>query len=502
MSSRTHNYKNSEKAIRMSNSTTSESESVTGIPVDDVDLGIGVSSGIEDFEEDQQQAQEPNYQYYYLNPNQNHTAQTTESTIHTTTSPTAIPIPTPPTLSPTKSVSKMKKFNETGETNILVKLGALAWIAAIVAWLYVHHQYEEERARRLERRRERRREEAKKKKMLDPNLRRSVIAKCVSTRIMKEEDLRGFAAPSRSNDDSKNDHDKSDANFDSYYDSAGNHFSECPVCLDPFLPGEALSWSKSFNCHHIFHSGCINPWIMTSDECPCCRAPFFRESDFIEAMKGGKDDSFGGVGVEGERQTRMRAETFTSYSECSGVDEDYITDDDMMDHGGKGGSFRVVNGLIEFVKILSPSKNTTSGEDIDIRDNSGDIYGPDIDEEQHPIHGDAGLNFPTVEMITMVTQSNNHDDIQDDTDNNTSGMYHEDQYEHKHRNNNKKKRKKKRLNKKRYNSLSNTGSDSSDHDDDMDDMDSSHYDQHFRIDEDDEGQFEQFDDNQGVESQV
>lgn len=484
----------------MANSTESESESVTGI--NDVDLGVGVSSGIED---DQLQAQEPNYQYYYLNPNQNHTAQITESTINTTTTPTTIPIPTPPTLSPTKSISKIKNFNQTGESSIWMKLGALAWMTAIVAWLYVHHQYEEERARRLERRRQRRREEAMKKKILEPNLRRSVIAKCVSTRIMKEEDLRGFAAP-RSNDDCEIDNDRNNTYFN-FYGSAGsssndNHFSECPVCLDPFLPGEALSWSKSFNCHHIFHSGCINPWIMTSDECPCCRAPFFQESDFIEAMKGDKGDSCGG-GVEGEGRTRIRAETFTS--ECSGEEDDYITDDDMMDHGGKGGSFRVVNGLIEFVKTLSPSKTTTSGEDINIRDNSGDIYGPEIDEEQLHIHGDTGLNFAKVEMISMVTQSNTHDDNQDDADNNTSGTHHENQYEYtsKHRNKKKGKRKEKRLNKKRYNSLFNTGSDSSDHDNNDDNnMDSSHYDRHFGIDEDDGGQFEEFDDDQGVKSHV
>ncbi|KAG8056485.1 hypothetical protein GUJ93_ZPchr0002g25757 [Zizania palustris] len=42
----------------------------------------------------------------------------------------------------------------------------------------------------------------------------------------------------------------------------------CTICLETFLPGEQVVATP---CNHIFHQGCISPWVKGHGNCPMCR---------------------------------------------------------------------------------------------------------------------------------------------------------------------------------------------------------------------------------------
>eukprot|EP00980_Cylindrotheca_fusiformis_P019974 scaffold7051_cov79-Cylindrotheca_fusiformis.AAC.1 len=48
--------------------------------------------------------------------------------------------------------------------------------------------------------------------------------------------------------------------------------AECPICLEPYRPGDTICVSKfSPHCNHIFHQECITAWISEHNLCPLCR---------------------------------------------------------------------------------------------------------------------------------------------------------------------------------------------------------------------------------------
>jgi Ring finger domain len=46
---------------------------------------------------------------------------------------------------------------------------------------------------------------------------------------------------------------------------------QCSICLDDYKTGETICWSKTNECDHIFHKGCIVEWMIGNDDCPLCR---------------------------------------------------------------------------------------------------------------------------------------------------------------------------------------------------------------------------------------
>lgn len=57
----------------------------------------------------------------------------------------------------------------------------------------------------------------------------------------------------------------------------------CAICLVEYQNGDEISWSHNSSCGHAFHLDCIIEWLLTSDECPCCRRNFLLFSNEDES---------------------------------------------------------------------------------------------------------------------------------------------------------------------------------------------------------------------------
>ncbi|KAL3792855.1 hypothetical protein HJC23_004780 [Cyclotella cryptica] len=56
----------------------------------------------------------------------------------------------------------------------------------------------------------------------------------------------------------------------------------CPICLDEYVAGDSISWSKNQICRHVFHKSCIEGWLKQLDRegcCPCCRGPYLTKNE-------------------------------------------------------------------------------------------------------------------------------------------------------------------------------------------------------------------------------
>ena len=45
----------------------------------------------------------------------------------------------------------------------------------------------------------------------------------------------------------------------------------CAICLQPYKVGDEICWSHNPHCVHAFHSICAQHWLLSHDDCPCCR---------------------------------------------------------------------------------------------------------------------------------------------------------------------------------------------------------------------------------------
>ena len=48
----------------------------------------------------------------------------------------------------------------------------------------------------------------------------------------------------------------------------------CAICLADYEDGDEICWSHNDKCPHMFHRSCIQEWLLTHEECPCCRQDF------------------------------------------------------------------------------------------------------------------------------------------------------------------------------------------------------------------------------------
>ena len=51
----------------------------------------------------------------------------------------------------------------------------------------------------------------------------------------------------------------------------GKRLMECAICMERFRPADTVS---PLPCHvnHLFHTGCIRPWLLRNRSCPLCKA--------------------------------------------------------------------------------------------------------------------------------------------------------------------------------------------------------------------------------------
>jgi hypothetical protein len=60
----------------------------------------------------------------------------------------------------------------------------------------------------------------------------------------------------------------------------------CTICLETFVPGEQVVVTP---CNHMFHPGCLTPWVKGHGNCPVCRsAPCQRRN--VTAVNGNYSD--------------------------------------------------------------------------------------------------------------------------------------------------------------------------------------------------------------------
>lgn len=99
---------------------------------------------------------------------------------------------------------------------------------------------------------------------------------------------------------------KSNENGDGEDDPA----TTCAICLSEYEDGDEISWSHNPNCSHFFHRSCIAEWLLSHEECPCCRFDFLRFDD---------DDERGDIEA-GPRNVRVSTPIGASDIEDANID--------------------------------------------------------------------------------------------------------------------------------------------------------------------------------------
>lgn len=56
--------------------------------------------------------------------------------------------------------------------------------------------------------------------------------------------------------------------------SEDSQLEPCSICLTEYKDGDEICWSHNDKCNHFFHKACIQTWLLTHEECPCCRQDF------------------------------------------------------------------------------------------------------------------------------------------------------------------------------------------------------------------------------------
>jgi hypothetical protein len=89
-------------------------------------------------------------------------------------------------------------------------------------------------------------------------------------------------------------------------DNHGEDQEQCAICLVEYEAGDEISWSHNKSCTHAFHRECIIDWLISHDECPCCRHNYLSlcdDDDDNNVVEGGATAPAAAV-EEGQNRTR------------------------------------------------------------------------------------------------------------------------------------------------------------------------------------------------------
>ena len=131
----------------------------------------------------------------------------------------------------------------------------------------------------------------------------------------------------------------------------------CSICLEPFESGEEIAWSKHMKCQHIFHSDCLEQWLMKHDDCPICRKAFIEDTDLFK--KELESNVVPTDNTDGDNNNNNDEEE-------NELDDDETIDGDAAELEDEGVVYYVVNGLVSYVRntsyslLSTPTTNTTA----------------------------------------------------------------------------------------------------------------------------------------------
>lgn len=80
--------------------------------------------------------------------------------------------------------------------------------------------------------------------------------------------------------------------------------AHCPICIGSFeTAGSDVVWSSNPECPHVFHTSCMEPWLLKNLQeepmCPCCRRQFLMDPyDLLEDRGTEEDDEEQGIAMQ------------------------------------------------------------------------------------------------------------------------------------------------------------------------------------------------------------
>jgi len=68
-----------------------------------------------------------------------------------------------------------------------------------------------------------------------------------------------------------------------YIPTSGGTPDNCAICIEEFLEGVEL---RELPCSHQFHLTCIDPWLLSNQTCPLCKASILEPYEVVVAQHG------------------------------------------------------------------------------------------------------------------------------------------------------------------------------------------------------------------------
>ncbi|KAJ4838858.1 hypothetical protein Tsubulata_010892, partial [Turnera subulata] len=100
-------------------------------------------------------------------------------------------------------------------------------------------------------------------------------------------------------------------------ESLNSEMNQCAVCQDDFEMGEEV---KQMPCKHLYHEGCLMPWLQLHNSCPVCRHELPTDDpDYESRARGGDGQGSGGSSGGDNRPTERSLKNKTKTMSFAGA---------------------------------------------------------------------------------------------------------------------------------------------------------------------------------------